>query len=117
MKKTFLFFVVAHREAFENERLRNTEDMRSLEGQLNDIRREHAKAVAALKNAERKVIQEKEHSSKMVSNIEREFNEKLARCQKQLKNVEKERNLLMVKIREDKRTVSRLPLTGNQILV
>ena len=94
MKKTFLFFVVAHREAFENERLRNTEDMRSLEGQLNDIRREHAKAVAALKNAERKVMREK-----------------------QLKNVEKERNLLMVKIREEKKTVSRLPLTGNQILV
>lgn len=110
----FVLYVLAHREAFEKERLRNLEIMTSLEGQLNDVRREHTKAVAALKNAERRVSREKDQSAKMVSNIELEFTEKLARLQTQLKKAEKERNLLMIRIREDNKNISRLrPLPGN----
>jgi ribosomal protein L34E len=97
----------------EKERLRNAEDMSMIEIQLNDIRREHAKAVAALKNAERQVSREKQQAGNMVANIEREYGEKLARCEKQLKSVEKERNLLMVRIREDRSHVVRSqPVTG-----
>ncbi|CAB4034195.1 coiled-coil alpha-helical rod 1-like [Paramuricea clavata] len=102
-----------HREAMEKERLRNAEDMSMIEIQLNDVRREHAKAVAALKNAERQVSREKQQAGNMVANIEREYSEKLARCEKQLKSVEKERNLLMVRIREDRSHVVRSqPVTG-----
>ena len=97
----------AHRETMEKERLKNAEDMAIMESQLNDIRREHVKAVAAVKNAERHVNREKQQAANMVANIEREFCDKLARCEKQLKSVEKERNLLMVRIREDRSTVVR----------
>ncbi len=97
----------------EKERLKNAEDMAIIETQLNDIRREHTKALAALKNAERQVNREKQQAANMVTNIEREYGEKLARCEKQLKNVEKERNLLMVRIREDRSHVVRSqPATG-----
>ena len=97
----------------EKERLKNAEDMAIMESQLNDIRREHAKAVAAVKNSERRVNREKQQAANMVANIEREYCDKLARCEKQLKSVEKERNLLMVRIREDRSTVVRSqPITG-----
>ena len=97
----------------EKEWLKNAEDMAIIETQLNDIRREYAKAVAALKNAERQVNREKQQAANMVTNIEREYGEKLARCEKQLKSVEKERNLLMVRIREDRNHVVRSqPATG-----
>jgi ribosomal protein L34E len=97
----------------EKERLKNADDMVVMETQLNDVRREHAKAVAAAKNAERHAEREKQQAANAVANIEREYSEKLARCEKQLKSVEKERNLLMVRIREDRSSVVRpQPATG-----
>lgn len=97
----------------EEERFKNAEDMAFLEKQLNDVRREHTKTVAALRNAERQAIREKQQASNMVANIEREYGEKLARVEKKLKDVEKERNLLMVRIREDRSNVVRSrPISG-----
>lgn len=87
--------------------------MAEIETKLNDIRREHAKAVAAANSCERRVTREKELAEEMVKNIEREYSEKLEKCEKKLKNVEKERNLLMVRIREDKRNSLRCrPASG-----
>lgn len=86
----------------EKERLKNVEEMAITESQLNDVRREHTKALAALKNAERQMSREKQQAGDMMINIEREYSEKLTKCEKRLRSVEKERNLLMVRIREDR---------------
>ena len=91
----------------EKERLKNVEEMAVAESQLNDVRRELTKSLAALKNAERQMNHEKQLAADMVTNIEREYSEKLIKSENQLRSVEKERNLLMVKIREDRSNVSR----------
>ena len=112
------FQPIAHRETLEKERLKNADDMVVMETQLNDVRREHAKAVAAAKSAERHAEREKQQAANAVANIEREYSEKLARCEKQLKSVEKERNLLMVRIREDRSSVVRpQPATGECVIL
>ena len=98
----------------EKERLKNVEEMAITESQLNDVRRELTKALAAFKNAERQMSRVKQQASDMMTNIEQEYSEKLTKCEKQLRSVEKERNLLMVRIREDRGSnLSRSPaVTG-----
>lgn len=97
----------------EKERLKNVEEMAVAESQLNDVRRELTKSLAALKNAERQMNRERQQAADMVTNIEREYSEKLIKCENQLRSVEIERNLLMVKVREDRSNVSRpTPASG-----
>ena len=83
------------------EQARFTEEFAKLERQLNEVRREHAKAVVALRQAERQVVREKEKSAEQLSFQQKELERKLEKCQLQLRSSEKERNMLMATVRQE----------------
>lgn len=65
------------------------------------MRREHTKAVVALRQAERLVEREKEKAAEQLSLQQKEYEMKLEKCCSQLRNVEKERNMLMATVRQE----------------
>ena len=65
------------------------------------MRREHTKAVVALRQAERVVEREKEKAAEQLSLQQKEYEMKLEKCCSQLRNVEKERNMLMATVRQE----------------
>lgn len=90
------------------EQARYTEEFAKLERQFNDIRREHTKAVVALRQAERQVEREKEKSAEQLSLQQKEYEIKLEKSQSQLRHLEKERNMLMATVRQEGFKVPRL---------
>ena len=90
------------------EQARYTEEFAKLERQFNDIRREHTKAVVALRQAERQVEREKEKSVEQLSLQQKEYEMKLEKSQSQLRHLEKERNMLMATVRQEGFKVPRL---------
>lgn len=90
------------------EQARYTEEFAKLERQFNDIRREHTKAVVALRQAERQVEREKEKSVELLSLQQKEYEMKLEKSQLQLRHLEKERNMLMATVRQEGFKVPRL---------
>ena len=90
------------------EEARYTEEFAKLERQFNDIRREHTKAVVALRQAERQVEREKEKSAEQLSLQQKEYEKNLEKSQSQLRHLEKERNMLMATVRQEGFKVPRL---------
>ena len=99
------------------EQARFTEEFAKLEKQFNDVRREHTKAVVALRQAERQVEREKEKSTEQLSLQQKEYEMKLEKTQSQARELEKERNMFMATIRQEGFKVPRLPakeFSGNR---
>ena len=83
------------------EQARFTEEFAKLEKRFNDVRREHTKAVVALRQAERQVEREKEKSAEQLNLQQKEYEMKLGKSQSQLRHLEKERNMLMATVRQE----------------
>ncbi|XP_022793035.1 coiled-coil alpha-helical rod protein 1-like [Stylophora pistillata] len=90
------------------EQVRYTEEFAKLEKQFNDVRREHTKAVVALRQAERQVEREKEKAAEQLALEQKEYEMKLEKCCAQLRHMEKERNMLMATVRQEGFKVPRL---------
>ena len=95
-------------KVLQAEQARYTEEFAKLERQFNDIRREHTKAVVALRQAERQVEREKEKSAEQLSLQQREYEMNLEKSQSQLRHSEKERNMLLATVRQEGFKVPRL---------
>ena len=95
-------------KALQTEQARYTEEFAKLEKQFNDVRREHTKAVVALRQVERQVERGKEKSAEQLSLQQKEYEMKLEKCRSQLRHMEKERNMLMATVRQEGFKVPRL---------
>ena len=90
------------------EQARFAEEFAKLERQLNDIRREHTKAVVAQRQAEGQVEREKEKWSSQLALQQKEHEMKLEKCHMKARELEKERNMLMATMRQEGFKVPRL---------
>lgn len=72
-----------------------------MDRQLNDAKREQAKAVVSLRQLERQMTREKERFAEQFSTIEEHYKRQVGLIQEQLKSVEKERNLMMATLRQE----------------
>lgn len=95
-------------KVLQAEQVRYTEEFSKLEKQFNDVRREHTKAVVALRQAERQVEREKEKAAEQLALQQKEYEMKLEKCCAQLQHMEKERNMLMATVRQEGFKVPRL---------
>ena len=95
-------------KVLQAEQARFTEEFAKLEKQFNDVRREHTKAVVALRQAEPQVEREKEKSAEQFNLQKKEYEMKLEKSQSQLRHLEKERNVLMATVRQEGFNVPRL---------
>ena len=107
-QKEQIYLSLALDKVLQAEQARYTEEFAKLERQFNDIRREHTKAVVALRQAERQVEREKDKSAEQLSLQQREYEMKLEKSQSQLRHLEKERNMLMATVRQEGFKVPRL---------
>ena len=107
-QKEQLSLSLALDKVLQAEQTRYTEEFAKLERQFNNIRREHTKAVVALRQAERQVEREKEKSAEQLSLQQREYEMRLEKSQSQLRHLEKERNMLMATVRQEGFKVPRL---------
>lgn len=99
---------VALDKVLQAEQARYTGEFAKIEKQFNDIRREHTKAVVALRQAERQVEREKDKSAEQLSLQQKEYEMKLEKSRSQLRHMEKERNMLMATVRQEGFKVPRL---------
>lgn len=95
-------------KVLQAEQARFTEEFAKLERQFNDVRREHTKAVVALRQAERQAEREKEKSAEQLSLQQKEYEMILEKSQSQARQLEKERNMLMATVRQEGFKVPRL---------
>ena len=87
--------------AISEEQAKFTEQIATIEKQLNEIRKEHTKAVVALRQAERQVAREKEKAADEHQSQQMEYTQRIDKLKAQLQSVEKERNMLMATIRQE----------------
>ena len=88
-------------KAVAEERARFAEEFAKLEHQLNDVRREHTKAVVSLRQVERQVAREQEKAEGQLAQERREYEASLEKNKVQLMSLEKERNMLMATVRQE----------------
>ncbi|XP_053390441.1 coiled-coil alpha-helical rod protein 1-like [Mercenaria mercenaria] len=72
-----------------------------MDRQINEAKREHAKAVVSVRQLERQMTREKERFTEQLSTTEEHYKRQLDLLQGQLKAVEKERNLMMATLRQE----------------
>ena len=101
-------------EAIFKEQARFSEEFAAVEKQLNEIQREHAKAVVALRQSERQVVREREKAAGQLQCQQMEYSQKISKLNSQLQTVEKERNMLLATVRQEGLKVPRrLPAAGH----
>ncbi|XP_043096867.1 coiled-coil alpha-helical rod protein 1 [Puntigrus tetrazona] len=76
------------------------EKLRYTESQLNTARREHTKAVVALRQVQRQVEREKEQMKDVEKERAEHIHKQITHLQKQLKDKDKDRNLLLAVVHE-----------------
>lgn len=76
------------------------EKLRDMEAQVNTARREHTKAVVALRQVQRQVEREKEQMKEAERERTEHTHMQISHLQKQLKNKDKDRNLLLAVVQE-----------------
>ncbi|KAK2911176.1 hypothetical protein Q8A67_003309 [Cirrhinus molitorella] len=76
------------------------EKLRDMDAQLNTARREHTKAVVALRQVQRQVEREKEQMKDAEKERAEHTHKKITHLQKQLKDKDKDRNLLLAVVQE-----------------
>ncbi|XP_059407033.1 coiled-coil alpha-helical rod protein 1 [Carassius carassius] len=76
------------------------EKLRDMEAQLNTARREHTKAVVALRQVQRQVEREKEQMKDVEKERTEHTHKQITHLQKQLKDKDKDRNLLLAVVQE-----------------
>ncbi|XP_057217417.1 coiled-coil alpha-helical rod protein 1 isoform X2 [Triplophysa rosa] len=76
------------------------EKLRDMEAQVNTARREHTKAVVALRQVQRQVEREREQMKEAESERAEHTNMQITQLQKQLKHKDKDRNLLLAVVQE-----------------
>ncbi|XP_051530612.1 coiled-coil alpha-helical rod protein 1 isoform X2 [Myxocyprinus asiaticus] len=76
------------------------EKVSEMEAQLNTARREHTKAVVALRQIQRQVEREKEHMKEAEKERTEHTHTQIAHLQKRLKDKDKDRNLLLAVVQE-----------------
>ncbi|XP_067263570.1 coiled-coil alpha-helical rod protein 1 isoform X4 [Chanodichthys erythropterus] len=76
------------------------EKLRDIEAQLNTARREHTKAVVALRQVQRQVEREKEQMKEGERERTEHAHKQITHLQKQLKDKDKDRNLLLAVVQE-----------------
>ncbi|KAM6472588.1 coiled-coil alpha-helical rod protein 1 isoform 3-T5 [Liasis olivaceus] len=79
--------------------LRN--DLSEMEKALNTARREHAKAVVALRQAERQAARDKARSEELAKLQESAAQQEMARLEGRLHELERDKNLLMATLRQE----------------
>ncbi|XP_055054910.2 coiled-coil alpha-helical rod protein 1 isoform X1 [Misgurnus anguillicaudatus] len=77
-----------------------TEKLRDMEAQLNTARREHTKAVVALRQVQRQVEREREQMKEAERERTEHTHKQITHLQKQLKHKDKDRNLLLAVVQE-----------------
>ncbi|XP_077867904.1 coiled-coil alpha-helical rod protein 1-like [Saccoglossus kowalevskii] len=77
------------------------EKLAEVEKRLNEVRREHTKAVVSLRQMERQLVREKERHAEKLKTEEEIFQKQLDKVQNQLREVETERNIVMTTLRQE----------------
>ncbi|XP_069103946.1 LOW QUALITY PROTEIN: coiled-coil alpha-helical rod protein 1-like [Argopecten irradians] len=77
------------------------EELADINRKLDDARREHTKAVVALRQLERQTNREKERSAEHLVTVETHYTKHIAQLQQQLQALEKDRNLMMATLRQE----------------
>nr|XP_005998190.2 PREDICTED: coiled-coil alpha-helical rod protein 1-like [Latimeria chalumnae] len=77
------------------------QQLSDMEKSLNEARRQHTKAVVALRQAERQASRDKERSQQMLKLQEEAKHLETQRLNKQLQELERDKNLLMVTLRQE----------------
>ncbi|XP_033739487.1 coiled-coil alpha-helical rod protein 1-like [Pecten maximus] len=77
------------------------EELSEVNRKLDDARREHTKAVVALRQLERQSNREKERSAEHLVTVETHYTKHIAQLQQQLQALEKDRNLMMATLRQE----------------
>ncbi|KAJ7317300.1 hypothetical protein JRQ81_003462 [Phrynocephalus forsythii] len=76
-------------------------DLSEMEKCLNDARREHTKAVVALRQAERQAARDKARSEELAKLQESATQQEIARLERRAQELEKDKNLLMATLRQE----------------
>ncbi|XP_015682479.1 coiled-coil alpha-helical rod protein 1 [Protobothrops mucrosquamatus] len=76
-------------------------DLSEMEKALNTARREHAKAVVALRQAERQAARDKARSEELAKIQESATQQEMARLEGRLQELERDKNLLMATLRQE----------------
>uniref|UniRef100_A0ABM5FII5 Coiled-coil alpha-helical rod protein 1 n=1 Tax=Pogona vitticeps TaxID=103695 RepID=A0ABM5FII5_9SAUR len=76
-------------------------DLSEMEKCLNEARREHTKAVVALRQAERQAARDKARSEELAKLQESATQQEIARLEGRVRELEKDKNLLMVTLRQE----------------
>ncbi|XP_028839797.1 coiled-coil alpha-helical rod protein 1 [Denticeps clupeoides] len=80
--------------------IRCVKQVRAMESELNTARREHTKAVVALRQCERRAEREREQERAAHTLLTEQAQQEIAQLHKQLKEKDKERNLLLAVLHE-----------------
>ncbi|KAH0630429.1 hypothetical protein JD844_013453 [Phrynosoma platyrhinos] len=76
-------------------------DLSEMEKCLNDARREHTKAVVALRQAERQAVRDKARSEELAKLQESATQQEIARLEKRMRELERDKNLLMATLKQE----------------
>ncbi|XP_067319436.1 coiled-coil alpha-helical rod protein 1 [Anolis sagrei] len=76
-------------------------DLSEMEKCLNEARREHTKAVVALRQTERQAARDKARSEELAKLQESATQQEVARLEKRMQELERDKNLLMVTLKEE----------------
>nr|XP_033772181.1 coiled-coil alpha-helical rod protein 1 [Geotrypetes seraphini]XP_033772182.1 coiled-coil alpha-helical rod protein 1 [Geotrypetes seraphini]XP_033772183.1 coiled-coil alpha-helical rod protein 1 [Geotrypetes seraphini]XP_033772184.1 coiled-coil alpha-helical rod protein 1 [Geotrypetes seraphini] len=77
------------------------EQLTEMEKRLQEARREHTKAVVALRQVERQTTREKERTQELLKVQEAAQQQEIQRLSKKLQDLERDRNLLMATLRQE----------------
>ncbi|KAL8213053.1 UNVERIFIED_CONTAM: hypothetical protein K2H54_060443 [Gekko kuhli] len=76
-------------------------DLSEMEKKLNEARREHTKAVVALRQAERQAARDKAHSEELAKLQEATTQQEMAHLEAHLQELKRDKNLLMATLRQE----------------
>lgn len=77
------------------------QQLSEMEKRVQEARREHTKAVVALRQAERQTVRDKERSQDMMRLQEEKHQHETQRLSQQLRELERDRNLMMATLRQE----------------
>ncbi|XP_067830021.1 coiled-coil alpha-helical rod protein 1-like [Heptranchias perlo] len=80
---------------------RTTEQLSEMEKRLNEARREHTKAVVALRQTDRQAARDKERTQACAKLQEEQLQREIQRLRKQLRELERDKNLLVATLRQE----------------
>ena len=110
----YLYFHVIHLFAseltskLEEEREIHQEESAKLEKVINEIQREHTKAVVSLKQIERQLAWQKQNSAEMIKEKDEIYELEMSKLKQKAYDLEKERNILLTTIKQESMRVPKL---------